>query len=116
MEKDFLLDKLKDKEDGTYTVCQSMEKYDNYRIDFIQQGILRSVTIEYQNGAYRLASTKRPSESFINLQELLSYYWNQVFSRIYFVFRLMEVCSYRRCGTVFIYATVFGLAKMMLLD
>ncbi|OQV21808.1 Tyrosine-protein kinase JAK3 [Hypsibius exemplaris] len=79
MEKDFIFGKLEGKEDGTYAVSQSIEQYDHYRIDFMQQGLMRSVAVEFEGGLYRLTPStgKRSGETFTNIQDLLSYYWSQ---------------------------------------
>ena len=76
VEKEFIFEKLQGKENGTFTVSQSSEKYDHYRIDFMEQGLMRSVAVECnEKGLYRVASGKPSSETFTDVRSLLSYYW-----------------------------------------
>lgn len=65
--------KLKNKGDGVFTICQSMSKYDAYRIDYVEGGILRSLYVESEDGPhnYHLHDSKR---SFSCLSHLVDYY------------------------------------------
>ena len=74
MEKEMMWEKkLKNKGDGVFTICQSMSKYDAYRIDYVDGGILRSLHIESEDGPhnYHLVDSKR---TFASLQHLINHY------------------------------------------